>query len=171
MAREHNEIVVMSGNTHPDLTDAICARLGLKRAQITLYHAGNRETMLCLPDTVRSRNVYIVQTATHTNVNDAIMELLFMCYTCRTSAAKKIVGVLPYLPYSKQTKLFKRGAIASKLLAKMVSRSGFDHIITVDLRHKEVRPKQLANLDIDSLCYRCKVSLIFLWTILEHLRS
>lgn len=32
------------------------------------------------------------------------MELLIMAYACKTSSAKSIVGVIPYLPYSKQCK-------------------------------------------------------------------
>lgn len=36
------------------------------------------------------------------DVNNDIMELLIMAYTCKTSSAKSIVGVIPYLPYSKQ---------------------------------------------------------------------
>lgn len=36
------------------------------------------------------------------DVNNNIMELLIMAYACKTSSAKSIVGVIPYLPYSKQ---------------------------------------------------------------------
>lgn len=62
-----------------------------------------------------------------------------MAYTCKTSSAKNIVGVLPYLPYSKQSKMRKRGCIASKLLAKMMCKSGLTQVITVDLHQKEVQ--------------------------------
>lgn len=99
MAPVTNEIVILSGNTHPTLADEICTRLGVRRTSTSLYHAGNRETLVSLPDSVRSRDVYIVQTATFKNVNDAMMELLLLGYTCKTSAAKAIVGVMPYLPY------------------------------------------------------------------------
>lgn len=72
-------------------------------------------------------------------MNNNIMELLIMAYTCKTSSAKNIVGVLPYLPYSKQSKMRKRGCIASKLLAKMLVKSGLTQVITVDLHQKEVQ--------------------------------
>ena len=133
------EVVIISGITHPLLADLICNRLGMKRCPITLFRAANRETLITLPESVRSRDVYIVQTATRTNVNDAIMELLLMGYTCKTSAAKNIVGIIPYLPYGKQTKQRKRGAIPSKLLAKLICRAGFTHIVTVDLHHREIQ--------------------------------
>ena len=48
------------------------------------------------------------------------MELLVMAYACKTSSARNIIGVVPYLPYSKQSKMRKRGCIVSKLLAKMM---------------------------------------------------
>lgn len=138
MAPVANDIVILSGNTHPILADQICNRLGLRRTTTQLWHAGNSETLVALPESVRSRDVYIVQTATHANVNDAMMELLLMGYTCKTSAAKNIVGVMPYLPYCKQAKTRKRSAIAAKLMARLITRAGFTHIITLDLRHREV---------------------------------
>lgn len=55
------------------------------------------------------------------DVNNNIMELLIMAYACKTSSARSIVGVIPYLPYSKQCKMRKRGCIVSKLLAKVIN--------------------------------------------------
>lgn len=62
-----------------------------------------------------------------------------MAYACKTSSAKSIVGVIPYLPYSKQCKMRKRGCIVSKLLAKMMCKSGLTHLITMDLHQKEIQ--------------------------------
>lgn len=62
-----------------------------------------------------------------------------MAYACKTSSARSIVGVIPYLPYSKQCKMRKRGCIVSKLLAKMMCKSGLSHIITMDLHQKEIQ--------------------------------
>lgn len=67
------------------------------------------------------------------------MELLIMAYACKTSSARSIVGVIPYLPYSKQCKMRKRGCIVSKLLAKMMCKSGLMHLITMDLHQKEIQ--------------------------------
>lgn len=67
------------------------------------------------------------------------MELLIMAYACKTSSARSIVGVIPYLPYSKQCKMRKRGCIVSKLLAKMMCKSGLTHLITMDLHQKEIQ--------------------------------
>ena len=58
------------------------------------------------------------------DVNNNMMELQILAYACRTSSARNIVGVVPYLPYSKQSKMRKRGSIVCKLLAQMLSISG-----------------------------------------------
>jgi len=149
MAPPNTDVMIISGNTHPKMADSISIGLGLKRADIDLRHAANQETLIILPHSVRSKDCYIVQTATQENVNDAIMELLLMGYTCKTSAAKCIVGIIPYLPYSKQAKQRKRGSIPSRLLAKLMCRSGFTHIVTVDLHHREVRQSSIRTRQID----------------------
>lgn len=103
-----------------------------------MYHKTNRETMVEIGDSIRGKDIYIIQTGTK-DVNNNIMELLIMAYACKTSSARSIVGVIPYLPYSKQCKMRKRGCIVSKLLAKMMCKSGLSHIITMDLHQKEIQ--------------------------------
>ena len=47
-----------------------------------------------------------------------------MSYACKTASARSIVGVIPYLPYCKQSQMRKRGSIVAKLLATMLCKSG-----------------------------------------------
>ena len=49
------------------------------------------------------------------------------------------LGVIPYLPYAKQSKMRKRGSIVAKLMAKMMCKAGLTHIITMDMHQKEVQ--------------------------------
>lgn len=58
------------------------------------------------------------------DVNTAVMELLIMAYALKTSCARNIIGVIPYFPYSKQSKMRKRGSIVCKLLASMLAKAG-----------------------------------------------
>ncbi|KAK7601840.1 hypothetical protein V9T40_009281 [Parthenolecanium corni] len=133
-----SDIVLLSGNSHPEMTSLIANRLGLKLAACSVYNKSNRETVVEIGESIREKNVYILQTGTK-DVNNNIMELLIMAYACRTSCAKNIVGVIPYLPYCKQSKMRKRGSIVSKLLAKMIVQAGFTHVITMDLHQKEIQ--------------------------------
>lgn len=132
------DIIILAGNSHPDLAQKIAGRLGIRVGMCSVIHAANRETLVDIGESVRGRDVYILQTGTK-DVNNNIMELLIMAYACKTSCARKIVGVIPYLPYSKQSKMRKRGCIVSKLLAKMMCNAGLTHLITMDLHSKEVQ--------------------------------
>ena len=92
--------------------------------------------MVEIRESVRGKDVYIIQTGSK-DVNDSLMELLIMSYACKTSSCRKVIGVVPYIPYSKQTKMKRRGNISLKLVAQMLAKAGFDHIITLDLHSKE----------------------------------
>ncbi|KAM7361348.1 phosphoribosyl pyrophosphate synthase-associated protein 2 isoform 2-T2 [Cochliomyia hominivorax] len=133
-----SDIVIIHGNSHPDLANLVAERMGIKSGGCSVFHKTNRETMVEIGDSVRGKDIYIIQTGTK-DANNNIMELLIMAYACKTSSARSIVGVIPYLPYSKQCKMRKRGCIVSKLLAKMMCTSGLTHIITMDLHQKEIQ--------------------------------
>ncbi|KAI4455916.1 ribose-phosphate diphosphokinase family member [Holotrichia oblita] len=133
-----SDIVLISGNSHPELAKSIANRLRIKLGECAVYHKTNRETMVEIGDSVRGKNIFIIQTGSK-DVNNNIMELLIMAYACKTSCARSIVAVIPYLPYSKQCKMRKRGSIVTKLLAKMMCNSGLNHIITMDLHQKEIQ--------------------------------
>lgn len=133
-----SDIVIIHGNSHPDLANLVSERMGIKNGGCSVFHKTNRETMVEIGDSVRGKDIYIIQTGTK-DANNNIMELLIMAYACKTSSARSIVGVIPYLPYSKQCKMRKRGCIVSKLLAKMMCTSGLTHIITMDLHQKEIQ--------------------------------
>jgi len=129
-------MVILAGNSHPGLAEEIARHLGTGVGNCLVYHNSNRETMVDIQESVRGKDVYIIQTASK-NVNDVIMELLIMAYACKTSNCKNIVGILPCLPYSQQTKMKRRGNISLKLVADMCVKAGFNHLLTVDLHSKE----------------------------------
>ncbi|KAG5439354.1 hypothetical protein PCK2_000803 [Pneumocystis canis] len=78
-------------------------------------------------------DVFIIQSGSNT-VNDHLMELLIMISACKGASAAKITAVMPYFPYSKQSKMRKhRGSITAKMVANLLTVAGVDHIITMDL--------------------------------------
>ena len=85
------DMVLLSGNSHVQLANEISQRLGQKLASCSLYHTFNRESVLDVAESVRGRDVYIIQTGGK-QVNNHIMELLIMAYACKTSSARNIVG-------------------------------------------------------------------------------
>ncbi|CAF0930249.1 unnamed protein product [Adineta ricciae] len=133
-----SEMVILTGNSYPELAENISSRIK-PLGECRVYKKSDKETHVEIRESVRSKDVFIIQTGSTKDPNDNLMELMIMSYACKTSCAKNIIGVLPYLPYSKQSKQKKRGCIAMKLVAQMLVRAGLTHLITVDLHQKEIQ--------------------------------
>uniref|UniRef100_V9L6A0 Phosphoribosyl pyrophosphate synthase-associated protein 2 n=1 Tax=Callorhinchus milii TaxID=7868 RepID=V9L6A0_CALMI len=131
-----------------ELARKISERLGVELGKVQVSQASNRETRVQIQESVRGKDVFIIQTVSK-DVNTTIMELLIMIYACKTSCAKNIIGVIPYFPYSKQCKMRKRGSIVSKLMASMMCKAGLTHLITMDLHQKEIQG--FFNIPVDNL--------------------
>ncbi|KAF7691123.1 hypothetical protein HF521_011420 [Silurus meridionalis] len=144
-------LVIFTANSNPssrELGKRIADRLGVELGKVQVYQEANRETRVQIQESVRGKDVFIIQTVSK-DVNTTIMELLIMVYACRTSCARNIIGVIPYFPYSKQCKMRKRGSIVSKLLASMMCKAGLTHLITMDLHQKEIQG--FFNIPVDNL--------------------
>ena len=62
------------------------------------------------------------------------MEMCILISACKGGSAHKITAVMPYFPYSRQSKKKShRGAITARLLANILAVAGINHVITVDL--------------------------------------
>lgn len=63
-APKTSDIVIIGGNSHPDLANLIAKRLDIKTGGCSVYHKTNRETMVEIGDSVRGKDIYIIQTGT-----------------------------------------------------------------------------------------------------------
>lgn len=138
MSKTIKGMYLFSGQSHPYLAKTVSELLGEPIAAANVELQANRESKVNILVSVREKDVFIIQTGGD-DVNNCIFELLIMAYACKTSSAKKIIAVMPYLPYSKHSKMRNRGAIPAKLVASMMCKAGVGHVITVDLHHKEVQ--------------------------------
>jgi len=93
-------IVIFSGSSHPHLTDLICKQLCLEPGKCNLSKFSNQETNVELFESVREKDIFIVQSGCG-NVNDNLIELLIMISACKITSAKRIVCVIPSFPYSR----------------------------------------------------------------------
>lgn len=94
-------IVVLGGNSHPQLIDTVCNALGVKPCEriLTKFSAG--ESRLEIQDSVRGKDVFIIQSGGG-KVNDHFIDLCIMISACKTGSAKRVTAVLPLFPYSRQ---------------------------------------------------------------------
>ena len=112
-------IVLFSGSSHPQLTETICTHLGIGPAKIHLSKFSVGETRVEIGESVREKDVFIVQSGGG-KVNDNLMEVLIAISACKTASAKRVTAVLPLFPYSRQSDLpyNKVGAPLARLPAK-----------------------------------------------------
>ncbi|KAI1822248.1 phosphoribosyltransferase-like protein [Xylaria intraflava] len=131
--------LVFSGTSCPALTGKICQNLGMTPAEADLSQFSNGETSVRILTSVRDKDVFIVQSGSPT-INDTIMELLIMISACKGGSANKITAVLPYFPYSRQSKKKShRGAITARMLANLLHVAGVKHVVTVDLHASQMQ--------------------------------
>ncbi|RDA92191.1 hypothetical protein CP533_5617 [Ophiocordyceps camponoti-saundersi (nom. inval.)] len=131
--------LIFAGNSCPSLTGQICEHLGMYVADAELTQFSNGETSVRILTSVREKDVFVVQSGS-TRVNDSIMELLIMISACKGGSANKITAVLPYFPYSRQSKKKShRGAITARMLANLLEVAGVKHVITVDLHASQMQ--------------------------------
>lgn len=74
-----------------------------------------------------------------TPVNDNIIELSLIVSALRRASAERVIAVVPYYGYGRQTrKLRSREPISAADVATILEDQGLDQIITVDLQHGQI---------------------------------
>ncbi|GJC85694.1 ribose-phosphate pyrophosphokinase 5 [Colletotrichum liriopes] len=122
-------IIVLGGNTHPELVNSVCNNLGLNPCERVLTKFSVGESRCEIKDSVRGKDVFIIQTASG-SVNDGFMDLCIMVSACKTGSAKRVTAVMPLFPYSRQPDVpyKKAGAPLSKSSAEASKNYTFESV-------------------------------------------
>jgi len=145
----YGELRIFSGRAHPALAQEICDYLKIRLGELTLYNFSDGETYAQIDENVRGADVFVVQ-PTCSPVNDHVMELLILLDAFRRSSASRITAVMPYFGYARQDKKDKpRVPIAAKLMADLLTASGADRILTMDLHAPQIQG--FFNIPVDHL--------------------
>ncbi|KAH7322963.1 phosphoribosyltransferase-like protein [Stachybotrys elegans] len=131
--------LIFAGTSCPVLTGQICENLGMTPANAELTQFSNGETSVRILTSVREKDVFVVQSGS-SKINDSLMELLIMISACKGGSANKVTAVIPYFPYSRQSKKKShRGAITARMVANLLDVAGVKHVITVDLHASQMQ--------------------------------
>lgn len=130
---------LFAGSSHPVLASRLAKALGVQLGKITLKKFSCGEHYIRFEESVRSRDVYLLQTSTRAPHED-LLELFLMCQAAKLSFAKTVHVVLPHFPYSRQDRVTEpREPISAKLIAHLLEESGADHVITLDLHSDQIQ--------------------------------
>ena len=68
------------------------------------------------------------------------MEMLLCIDALKRSSAKNITAVIPYFGYARQDrKVVPRTSISAKLVSNLITKSGADRVVTVDLHAGQIQ--------------------------------
>lgn len=133
------DIKIFACNSAEKFTKKICEELGVEMGERDSFKFANDNSFVQLKESVRGKDVYIVQT-TQPPVNERIMELLIMIETAKRAGAKRITAVLPYFMYSRSDKKDQsRVPVTAKLMAKILEAAGVNKVLTCDLHNSAIQ--------------------------------
>jgi ribose-phosphate pyrophosphokinase len=137
---ENSSMMVFSGNANLPLAEEIAARLKLPLGKATIGRFSDGEVMAEIDDSVRGKDVFIVQ-STCRPVDENLMELLIMIDAVGRASARRVTAVIPYFGYARQDRRPRsaRVAISAKLVANMVSMAGAHRVLTMDLHADQIQ--------------------------------
>ena len=129
-------------------TNEICNTLKVEPGKIHRRKFKNDNNFVQILETVREKDVYLVQT-TQPPVNERIMELLIAVDAAKRATARRIVVVLPYFMYSRSDKKDQpRIPVTAKLFAQLIEAAGVDRVITCDLHNPAIQAYFNINCDV-----------------------
>lgn len=146
----HNaSLKIFTANSHPKLADDIAAHLEtpLGRSEVSTFSDG--EIGVSLFESVRGKDVFIVQSTCHP-VNNHLMELLIMIDAFKRASAGRITAVIPYFGYARQDRKAKaHDPISAKLVADLITTAGAHRVLTMDLHAPQIQG--FFNIPLDHL--------------------
>ena len=142
---DSTEPKLVAGNSNKPLAKSIAKRMSMHRGKsIDLVKArverfNDQEIFVEVYENVRGEDMFIIQSTSHP-ANDNLMELLIISDALRRSSAMRITAVIPYFGYARQDRRTKaRTPISAKLIANLISQSGIERILTLDLHAAQIQ--------------------------------
>ena len=130
---------IFTGNSNVSLSKEIVKylKMPLGKALVTTFSEG--EIQVKIEENIRGKDVFIVQ-STCTPPNKNLMELLILIDAARRASAERITAVLPYFGYARQDRKDQpRVPITAKLVANLLTNSGADRVLTIDLHAGQIQ--------------------------------
>lgn len=132
-------LCLLSGSANIPLSREIARYLGMDLSPMTTKTFADGETYVQIQESIRGRDVYIIQPTCYP-VNDHLMELMVMIDACRRASARRITAVIPYYGYARaDRKTAGRESITAKLVANLITKSGADRVIAMDLHSAQIQ--------------------------------
>ena len=135
-----SKLMVFTGNANPKLAELVVKRLDIPLGEATVSKFSDGEITIELNENVRGKDVFIIQ-PTCAPTNDNLMEVLLLADALRRASATRVTAVIPYFGYARQDRRPRsaRVPISARAVADMLSVTGIDRVLTVDLHADQIQ--------------------------------
>jgi ribose-phosphate pyrophosphokinase len=127
------QLKLFAGSSNRPLARNIAHHLGATLGQALVGTFRNGEVRIRIEENVRGFDVFVVQSLSPP-IHHHIWELLLILDALKRASARRVTAVIPYYAYARQErKTAGREPISARVLADVVTRSGADRVLTMDL--------------------------------------
>ena len=134
----NNNLKIFSGRSNPTLAKKIVESLGIGLGQLTIKNFADGELWIKFEENIRGTDVFIIQSTNSPAEN--IMELVLIIDAAVRASANTVTAVIPYFGYGRQDRKDNpRVPISSRVMVDLVTATGANRIITMDLHSTQIQ--------------------------------
>ncbi len=133
-----SSVKIFSGTASHYLAEKIAKYYGKPLGNLSIQKFSDGEFQPVFNESIRGDYVFLVQSTFAPS--DNLFELLMMIDAARRASAGYITAVIPYFGFARQDRKDKpRVAIASKLVANLLTEAGANRVMTMDLHAPQIQ--------------------------------
>ena len=134
----NNSLKIFSGRSNPTLAKKIVESLGIGLGQLTIKNFADGELWIKFEENIRGTDVFIIQSTNSPAEN--IMELVLIIDAAVRASANTVTAVIPYFGYGRQDRKDNpRVPISSRVMVDLITATGANRIITMDLHSTQIQ--------------------------------
>ncbi len=147
----NNDVMIFAGNANVDLAEKISQYLDIPLGKANVGRFSDGEIMVEIKESVRGKDVYVLQPTCTPEPSVNLMEMLVMIDALKRASANRISAVIPYYGFARQDRRphSARVPITARLTADMISNAGAHRVVTVDLHSDQIQG--FFNVPVDNL--------------------
>ena len=146
-----NTLKIFSGRSNLTLAQGIADVLGMDLGDVTIRTFADGELWVKYEENIRGQDVFIIQSTNEPA--DNLIELFLLMDAAVRASAQRVTAVIPYFGYGRQDRKDQpRVPISSRVMVDVITTTGADRIISMDLHSTQIQG--FASIPFDHLYSR-----------------
>ena len=136
---DNKEIKIFAGSSGKKFAEKICEYLEIKPGKSEVINFTEGNIMVKSKETVRDKDVYLVQSI-GLEPNNEFTEILFWMDAFKRASAQSVTAIIPFFSYAQGDKKDEpRVSIRGRVCAESIELAGADRVVTMDLHSPQIQ--------------------------------